>query len=74
MSTHGEKSIIGTLVKLLLVALLLVAVLKLAMWVLGVAMGIGALLLFTVAPIVLVGWLALKFLRYVTRPRGTSYS
>jgi hypothetical protein len=75
MTTYsGEKSTMGMLIKLLVVALLLVAGLKLAFWVVGVTLGIGAFLLFTVAPILLVGWLLLRLVRWVTRPRGATYS
>ncbi len=73
MSTNdGERSLLGTLVSWFFVALLAIAALKLAFWVFGAALGIGAWLIFTVGPILLVGWLIVKIVRYLGRPRGYS--
>jgi hypothetical protein len=71
MSTNdGERSLLGTIVSWFFVALLAIAALKLAFWVFGAALGIGAWLLFTVGPILLVGWLVVKLFRYLGRPRS----
>lgn len=69
---NGERSLLGTLVSWFFVALLAIAALKLAFWVFGAALGIGAWLLFTVGPILLIGWLVVKLVRYLGRPRGFS--
>jgi hypothetical protein len=69
-SYDGERSLLGTLVSWLFVALLAIAALKLAFWVFGAALGLGAWLLFTLGPILLVGWLVVKLVRYLGRPRS----
>jgi hypothetical protein len=69
MGSNGERSLLGTLVSWFFVALLAIAALKLAFWVFGAAFGIGAWLLFTVGPLLLVGWLVVKLVRYLGRPR-----
>lgn len=69
MSTRncGRGSWLGLLVMgIVIVALSLVA-LKVVFAVLGVVFGIGTFLLFTLAPILLVGWLVIKALRYFSR-------
>lgn len=71
MGCHdGERSLLGTLVSWLFVALLAIAALKLAFWVFGAALGLGTWLLFTLGPILLVGWLVVKLVRYLGRPRS----
>ena len=73
MSTNdGERSLLGTLVSWFFVALLAIAALKLAFWVFGAALGIGTWLIFTVGPILLVGWLIVKIVRHLSRPRAYS--
>ncbi len=67
MSTYGEKSLLGKLVTWFFIALLAIAALKLAFWVFGAALGVGAWLFFTIGPILLVGWLVVKLFRYLTR-------
>ena len=68
MSTNdGERSLLGTLVSWFFVALLAIAALKLAFWVFGAALGIGTWLIFTVGPILLLGWLVVKMVRFFTR-------
>jgi hypothetical protein len=57
----GENnSPFGTLVKWAILVVVAVVALKLALGLLGIVMGFAAFLLFTVAPIVLVGWLIMK--------------
>ena len=69
-SYDGERSLLSTMISWLLVALLAIAALKLAFWVFGAALGIGAWLLFTLGPILLVGWLVVKLVRWLGRPRS----
>jgi len=73
---RGDRSLLGRLLTWFLVALLAIAALKLALWAVGVALGIGTWLLFSVGPILLVGWLVLKALRWLGEPangrQGTS--
>ena len=71
MTTYGDdRSVWSRLLTWFFVALLAIAALKLAFWVVGVALGVGSWLLFTVAPLLLVGWLVMRFLRWLGRPRG----
>ena len=72
MTNDGERSLLGTLISWFFVALLAMAALKLAFWVFGAALGIGTWLLFTVGPILLVGWLIVKIFRALSRPRDYS--
>lgn len=44
-----------------------IVALRLLLWAIGVAWSIGAFLLFTIVPIVLVGWLTLKLIGYFRR-------
>ena len=67
---NGEKSTLGRLISWFFVALLAIAALKLAFWVVGIVFGIGAVLLFRVAPILVAGWLVIQIIRYISRPRG----
>jgi len=69
---NGEKTALGQLVTWFAVALLAIAALKLAFWAVGVALGVGMVLLFRVGPILLVGWLVIRIYRSLTRPRGYS--
>lgn len=70
MSTYnGEKTLLGKMVTWLFVALLAIAALKLAFWVVGAAIGIGTWVLFTIGPILLVGWLVIKLVRWLGEPR-----
>lgn len=69
MTMHEDgRSTLGTLLSWFLVALLAIAALKMALWVFGAALGMGTWLLFTVGPILLVGWLAVKLFRFFTGP------
>ncbi len=71
MGTYNEeKSLLGKLITWIVVALVAIAVLKLAFWVVGVAFGLGAWLIFTFGPILLVGWVVMKIIRYFNRPSG----
>jgi len=66
MSQNGD-SLLGTLLKWFLIAIVAVATIKLAFWVLGVVIGVGGFLLFTVAPLLLAGWLVMKVVRMLRR-------
>lgn len=69
MTMHADgRSTLGTLLSWFLVALVAIAAFKMALWVFGAALGFGGWLLFTVGPILLVGWLAVKLFRFFTRP------
>jgi hypothetical protein len=70
MSEYGEKSAFSRVISWVLVALLAIAALKLGFWVFGAALGLGAWLLFTVGPLLLIGWLVVKLLRWLGRRRG----
>lgn len=68
---EGGRSTLGTLISWMFVALLAIAALKMAFWVVGAAVGFGFWLLFTVGPVLLVGWLLVKLYRHFTRPDDT---
>lgn len=73
MSTYNNnESLLGKVVTWFFVALLAIAALKMAFWALGIIVGVGSALLFSVGPIVLVGWLVIKLYRTMTRPRYDS--
>jgi hypothetical protein len=68
MSTYGDSGItFGKIITWVLMALLAIAALKLAFWVVGAAVGLGFWLIFTIGPILLIGWLVIKMVRYVRR-------
>jgi hypothetical protein len=57
----GENSsLLATLVKWAIIIVIAVVALKLVLGLLGIVMGLAAFLLFTVAPVVLIGWLIMK--------------
>jgi len=71
MSTYESNgSLVARLLTYFVVALIVIAALKLAFWVFGAALGLGIMLLFTVGPILLVGWIAVKLYGFFTRPTG----
>lgn len=66
MGADNNKSTIGTLLTWIFTAVLVIVAIKVVFWVLGIALGLGALLLMIamkVLPLLLVGWLALKLYR-----------
>lgn len=63
----SNSSLLRTLLTWLAVALLAIAALRLAFFLLGLAWSLGVFLLFTVVPLVLVGWLGVKVYRFFTR-------
>lgn len=68
-SYSNDRSLLSKLLTWFFVALLAIALLKMAFWVVGAAVGIGTWVLFTVGPILLVGWLVLKLIRWMGEPR-----
>ena len=67
---NGEKTMLGQLVTWAFVALLVIAAIKLSFWVFGAALGLGMMLIFKLGPILLMGWLVMKLIRYFSRPSG----
>ena len=67
---NGEKTMLGQLVTWAFVALLVIAAIKLSFWVFGAALGLGMMLIFKLGPILLMGWLVMKLIRYFSRPGG----
>jgi hypothetical protein len=55
-----NNSPVATLIKWAILVVVAVVALKLVLGLLGIVLGFAAFLLFTVAPIVLVGWLIMK--------------
>lgn len=68
MANNGDTSTLGRLLSWFLVALLFIGALKLAFWLVAAAVGFGTWVLFTLGPILLVGWLVLKIFRHFSRP------
>lgn len=74
MTTYSnERSTLGKIVTWLFLAIFAIAALKLAFWVVGAAFGLGALLLFTLGPILLVGWLLYKLIDWLGSGSSTTY-
>lgn len=70
MTTYrDDRSLLSRTLTWFFVALLAIAGLKMAFWVVGAAIGIGTWMLFTVGPVLLVGWLVLKVMRRLCEPR-----
>jgi archaellum biogenesis protein FlaJ (TadC family) len=67
MTSQNGDSLLVTLLKWFLLAIVAVAAIKLSFWVLGVVFGIGGFLLFTVAPLVVAGWLVMKVVKMLRR-------
>ena len=68
MSTYGnESSVVGKIVTWFLIGVLAVVALKVGLAIAGVVIGIGFAALFTVGPILLIGWVVVKVLRHLTR-------
>lgn len=63
MTTNGSGSLLGTLFTWVLILILAAVAIKIALWILGVAIGVTAFLLFTLAPLLVIGWIAMKILQ-----------
>lgn len=69
MNEYGKNdSVFGRLVKWLVIGFLAIVALKVGLVILGVALRTSFFLLFTLGPIMLVGWLVWKLLRYFSGP------
>jgi hypothetical protein len=69
MTTNGSGSLLGTLFNWVLILILAAVAIKIALWILGVAIGLTAFVLFTVAPLLVIGWIVMKILQ----SRNSSY-
>lgn len=65
----ANGTLLGKLIVWAIIGVLAIVAIKVALTVFGIALGIGAFLLFTVGPLILIGWLALKGWEYLTRNR-----
>ena len=71
MSTfEQEGSKVGKIVTWLLIGILAIVAIKVGLAIAGFLIGLGFFALFTVGPILLVGWLVWKALRYFSRETG----
>lgn len=74
MSTYGNNgSTLGKVVTWFFVALLVIGALKLAFWVVGAAVGIGLWAIFTIGPILLVGWIVMKLFNLGRRDTSSGF-
>jgi hypothetical protein len=65
----GESnSLVGRVVTWAIIGLIAILAAKIAFAVLGIVLGFAGFVLFTVAPILLIGWLAAKAWRAFSRP------
>ena len=55
-----ERSLLSRVVTWTLLAVLAIVAIKVVLHLVGVVLGLAGFLLFTVAPVVLVGWLAIR--------------
>ena len=68
MDTYtNESGMVGKIATWFLIGVLAVVALKVGLAIAGVVIGIGFVALFTVGPILLIGWAIVKALRYLTR-------
>jgi hypothetical protein len=69
----GNGSILSKLLIWTVAGVLALVALKLALALFGFVVGIGAFLLFTVGPLILIGWLALKAWEYLRGREHEAY-
>jgi hypothetical protein len=69
----GNGSILSKLLVWTVAGVLALVALKLALALFGFVVGIGAFLLFTVGPLILIGWLALKAWEYLRGREHEAY-
>lgn len=67
----GGESLLAKVMKWMVIGLVAIVALKVGLLVLGSAVGASMFVLFTLGPIVLLGWLVIKLLRYFTRDTQT---
>lgn len=68
-----ERSLASTLLTWFFTAMLVIVAIKFAFWALGLALGLGGVLLaiaFRLLPLVLIGWLVVALVRYFQRKNG----
>jgi hypothetical protein len=58
-------SLLAKLLVWIVVGFLAIAAIKLALGLFGIVLGLGAILLFTVGPLILIGWLVVKAWDYL---------
>ncbi|MBB4636787.1 hypothetical protein [Longimicrobium terrae] len=69
-----EKSNFETVLKWAVLGILAIVALRIALVVVGVAIGLASFLLFTVLPLVLVVWLVVKAVQWLSRPKDGGYT
>jgi high-affinity Fe2+/Pb2+ permease len=69
-----EKSNFETVLKWAVLGILAIVALRIALVVVGVAIGLASFLLFTVLPLVLVVWLVVKAVQWLNRPKDGGYT
>jgi hypothetical protein len=70
MSTYQNGSPLGRIVTWVLVGVVAIVAIKVAFAIAGLVIGVGSIVLFTLGPILLAGWLIVMALRYFTRDRN----
>jgi hypothetical protein len=71
MNTYENgKGITTTVITWLVVGIVVIVAIKLAFLVIGSILGFGLFLIFTLGPVLLAGWLAMKVLRRFSRDRA----
>ena len=75
MTGYGNgQSTFGRIVKWLVVGFVAIVAFRVGLFLLGAALKASLFVIFTLGPIVLVGWLVIKFLRWISQsPSSTSY-
>lgn len=68
-----EKTNFETILKWVVIGILAIVAFKIALTVLGIAVGLAGFLLFTVLPLVLVVWLVVKAVQWLGRPKDGGY-
>ncbi|HEX8393485.1 MAG TPA: hypothetical protein VF665_14170 [Longimicrobium sp.] len=68
-----ERSNFETVLKWVVIGILAIVAVKIALTVLGIAIGLAGFLLFTVLPLVLVVWLVIKAVQWLGRPKDGGY-
>ena len=71
MNTFENQGItLGKVLTWIVIGIVAIIVIKLALSLAGFVIGLGFMALFTLGPIILIGWLILKVLRYFSRESG----
>lgn len=64
----GNTSLLGQVVAWIIIGFVAIVAIKIVLGLLGMVFGLAAFLLFTVAPVLLVGWLVMKAWKAFTVP------